>query len=187
MLGGLLVKDPNKRLGGGPDDAKEIMAHPFFSSINWTDLQQKKVRICVWLLHYLWCLCSLKIVLVLVTNIYLNVELMMYFSSKSCLCCRQCVQLTVIASASSWSCGTWCHVAGRQAARSSEMLLPVYQTTCCHTPADLLCFTIRSSNHESHTTITACLYGCKYVHLYSVEMRAVVGKAGKYLLEWTFL
>jgi len=46
MLGGLLVKDPNKRLGGGPDDAKEIMAHPFFSSINWTDLQQKKVRIC---------------------------------------------------------------------------------------------------------------------------------------------
>jgi len=46
MLGGLLVKDPNKRLGGGPDDAKEIMAHPFFSSINWTDLQQKKVNIC---------------------------------------------------------------------------------------------------------------------------------------------
>jgi len=46
MLGGLLVKDPNKRLGGGPDDAKEIMAHPFFSSINWTDLQQKKVIIC---------------------------------------------------------------------------------------------------------------------------------------------
>lgn len=46
MLGGLLVKDPNKRLGGGPDDANEIMAHPFFSSINWTDLQQKKVRFC---------------------------------------------------------------------------------------------------------------------------------------------
>ncbi|XP_069681638.1 RAC serine/threonine-protein kinase isoform X2 [Periplaneta americana] len=43
MLGGLLVKDPNKRLGGGPDDAKEIMVHPFFSSINWTDLQQKKI------------------------------------------------------------------------------------------------------------------------------------------------
>ena len=47
MLGGLLVKDPNKRLGGGPDDAKEIMSHPFFSSINWTDLQQKKVRVCL--------------------------------------------------------------------------------------------------------------------------------------------
>ncbi|XP_067011381.1 RAC serine/threonine-protein kinase isoform X2 [Anabrus simplex] len=43
MLGGLLIKDPNQRLGGGPDDAKEIMQHPFFSSINWNDLQQKKI------------------------------------------------------------------------------------------------------------------------------------------------
>ncbi|XP_063229979.1 RAC serine/threonine-protein kinase [Bacillus rossius redtenbacheri] len=43
LLGGLLVKNPAKRLGGGPDDAKEIMAHPFFSSINWTDLQLKKI------------------------------------------------------------------------------------------------------------------------------------------------
>ncbi|XP_023246634.1 RAC serine/threonine-protein kinase isoform X2 [Copidosoma floridanum] len=43
MLGGLLIKDPNRRLGGGPDDAKEIMEHPFFSSINWTDLVQKKI------------------------------------------------------------------------------------------------------------------------------------------------
>jgi hypothetical protein len=29
------------------------MAHPFFSSINWTDLQQKKVNICWWLIDYL--------------------------------------------------------------------------------------------------------------------------------------
>ena len=43
MLSGLLMKDPNKRLGGGPEDANEIMAHPFFSCINWTDLQAKKV------------------------------------------------------------------------------------------------------------------------------------------------
>ncbi|XP_044256022.1 RAC serine/threonine-protein kinase [Tribolium madens] len=43
LLGGLLVKDPAKRLGGGPDDAKEIMAHPFFSCINWRDLEQKKI------------------------------------------------------------------------------------------------------------------------------------------------
>nr|XP_014284942.1 RAC serine/threonine-protein kinase isoform X2 [Halyomorpha halys] len=42
LLGGLLVKDPNRRLGGGPDDAKDIKAHVFFSSINWTDLYQKK-------------------------------------------------------------------------------------------------------------------------------------------------
>lgn len=45
LLSGLLVKDPTKRLGGGPDDAKDIMAHNFFRSINWTDLNQKKVRL----------------------------------------------------------------------------------------------------------------------------------------------
>lgn len=43
LLSGLLVKDPNRRLGGGPDDAREIMSHPFFSCINWSDLIQKKV------------------------------------------------------------------------------------------------------------------------------------------------
>ncbi|GLH15517.1 RAC serine/threonine-protein kinase [Gryllus bimaculatus] len=43
LLGGLLIKDPNRRLGGGVEDAKEIMAHPFFSCINWTDLEQKKI------------------------------------------------------------------------------------------------------------------------------------------------
>lgn len=43
LLAGLLIKDPTKRLGGGPEDAKQIMAHPFFSSINWRDLEQKKV------------------------------------------------------------------------------------------------------------------------------------------------
>ncbi|KAG5308372.1 AKT1 kinase, partial [Acromyrmex insinuator] len=43
MLGGLLIKDPSKRLGGGPNDAKDIMNHAFFSCINWTDLVQKKI------------------------------------------------------------------------------------------------------------------------------------------------
>ncbi|XP_030750712.1 RAC serine/threonine-protein kinase [Sitophilus oryzae] len=43
LLSGLLVKDPTKRLGGGPDDAKQIMAHPFFSSINWKDLELKRI------------------------------------------------------------------------------------------------------------------------------------------------
>ncbi|XP_017772202.1 PREDICTED: RAC serine/threonine-protein kinase isoform X2 [Nicrophorus vespilloides] len=43
LLAGLLIKDPVKRLGGGPDDAKQIMTHPFFSSINWRDLEQKKI------------------------------------------------------------------------------------------------------------------------------------------------
>ena len=45
LLEGLLVKDPVKRLGGGPDDAKEIMQHVFFASINWKDLEERKVDI----------------------------------------------------------------------------------------------------------------------------------------------
>ncbi|XP_014228792.1 RAC-beta serine/threonine-protein kinase-like [Trichogramma pretiosum] len=43
LLGNLLIKDPNKRLGGGPNDAKDIMEHAFFSSIDWSDLVQKKI------------------------------------------------------------------------------------------------------------------------------------------------
>lgn len=31
-------------LGGGPDDAKEIMRHSFFSGVNWQDVYDKKVR-----------------------------------------------------------------------------------------------------------------------------------------------
>lgn len=44
LLAGLLVKNPAQRLGGGPDDVKQIMVHPFFSSINWKDLEEKKVN-----------------------------------------------------------------------------------------------------------------------------------------------
>lgn len=44
LLSGLLHKDPTRRLGGGPDDVREIQTHPFFASINWTDLVQKKVN-----------------------------------------------------------------------------------------------------------------------------------------------
>ncbi|KAH8399369.1 hypothetical protein KR215_008937 [Drosophila sulfurigaster] len=43
LLSGLLAKDPRNRLGGGQDDVKEIQAHPFFASINWTDLVLKKI------------------------------------------------------------------------------------------------------------------------------------------------
>uniref|UniRef100_A0A3B5LFR0 non-specific serine/threonine protein kinase n=1 Tax=Xiphophorus couchianus TaxID=32473 RepID=A0A3B5LFR0_9TELE len=43
LLSGLLIKDPNKRLGGGPDDAKEIMRHSFFGTIDWQDVYDKKV------------------------------------------------------------------------------------------------------------------------------------------------
>lgn len=33
------------RLGGGPDDAKEIMQHKFFAGIVWQDVYEKKVFI----------------------------------------------------------------------------------------------------------------------------------------------
>ena len=42
-MSGLLVKDPKERLGGGPEDALEIMNHAFFKNINWHDLEAKKV------------------------------------------------------------------------------------------------------------------------------------------------
>ncbi|GCB77835.1 hypothetical protein scyTo_0020616 [Scyliorhinus torazame] len=45
LLSGLLIKDPNKRLGGGPDDAKDIMQHSFFTGINWQDVYDKKVGV----------------------------------------------------------------------------------------------------------------------------------------------
>lgn len=44
LLSGLLAKTPSQRLGGGPEDVKDIQTHSFFTSINWTDLIQKKVR-----------------------------------------------------------------------------------------------------------------------------------------------
>lgn len=44
LLSGLLAKVPKDRLGGGPDDVKEIMSHPFFASINWKDLENKKIQ-----------------------------------------------------------------------------------------------------------------------------------------------
>ncbi|KAL5288209.1 AKT3 family protein [Megaselia abdita] len=43
LLAGLLTKKPHLRLGGGVNDVKDIKAHAFFSSINWTDLEQKKI------------------------------------------------------------------------------------------------------------------------------------------------
>uniref|UniRef100_A0A7N8X8J1 non-specific serine/threonine protein kinase n=1 Tax=Mastacembelus armatus TaxID=205130 RepID=A0A7N8X8J1_9TELE len=43
LLAGLLKKDPKQRLGGGPDDAKEVMSHKFFTSINWQDVTEKRL------------------------------------------------------------------------------------------------------------------------------------------------
>lgn len=44
LLSGLLIKDPTKRLGGGPEDAREIMTHTFFRSIVWKDMLMKRVN-----------------------------------------------------------------------------------------------------------------------------------------------
>ena len=43
LLTGLLVKEPARRLGGGPEGAKDIMRHVFFETIDWTALQEKKI------------------------------------------------------------------------------------------------------------------------------------------------
>jgi serine/threonine protein kinase len=39
----LLVKDPQKRLGGGRQDAEELKSHPFLKGINWSDLSKRKI------------------------------------------------------------------------------------------------------------------------------------------------
>uniref|UniRef100_A0A8C4RCH7 non-specific serine/threonine protein kinase n=1 Tax=Eptatretus burgeri TaxID=7764 RepID=A0A8C4RCH7_EPTBU len=44
LLSGLLKKDPKQRLGGGPDDAKEIMRHSFFAGIVWQDVYERKLQ-----------------------------------------------------------------------------------------------------------------------------------------------
>lgn len=43
LLAGLLTKDPAARLGAGPDDALDVMNHPFFAAIDWADLVAKKI------------------------------------------------------------------------------------------------------------------------------------------------
>ena len=40
----LLVVDPKKRLGQGPDGSKQIKDHPFFKGVNWDDAQKKKIK-----------------------------------------------------------------------------------------------------------------------------------------------
>ena len=44
LLEGLLQKDKTHRLGSGARDHHDIMAHPFFRSINWDDLYKKKIE-----------------------------------------------------------------------------------------------------------------------------------------------
>ncbi|KAM9569951.1 ribosomal protein S6 kinase alpha-5-like isoform 2-T2 [Salvelinus alpinus] len=39
----LLIKDPKKRLGSGPDGADNVKKHPFYQKINWEDLAAKRL------------------------------------------------------------------------------------------------------------------------------------------------
>ncbi|RKP05470.1 kinase-like domain-containing protein, partial [Thamnocephalis sphaerospora] len=43
ILQRLLTRDPTRRLGAGPEDALEIKRHPFFRSVDWDAMLQKKV------------------------------------------------------------------------------------------------------------------------------------------------
>jgi len=40
LLKGLLVKNPDRRLGVGHEDAEEVKRHPFYASVNWQDVFQ---------------------------------------------------------------------------------------------------------------------------------------------------
>ncbi|XP_050406334.1 RAC-gamma serine/threonine-protein kinase isoform X2 [Patella vulgata] len=44
LLSGLLIKSPKDRLGGSEKDVQDIISHPFFVSINWQDLYDKKIE-----------------------------------------------------------------------------------------------------------------------------------------------
>jgi serine/threonine protein kinase len=43
LLKGLLDRDPAKRIGSGPTDGGELRSHPFFASVNWDTMFQRKI------------------------------------------------------------------------------------------------------------------------------------------------
>jgi serine/threonine protein kinase len=44
LLEGLFIKDPDSRLGSGDNGVEMIKNHPFFSSIDWNAIYDKKIK-----------------------------------------------------------------------------------------------------------------------------------------------
>jgi serine/threonine protein kinase len=44
LISKLLNRDPSKRLGGGPNGGRDIMAHSFFDPIDWDKLARKEIK-----------------------------------------------------------------------------------------------------------------------------------------------
>ena len=44
LLSKLFIKDPEKRLGSGPNGVDNIKSQPFFASINWESILEKKIK-----------------------------------------------------------------------------------------------------------------------------------------------
>ncbi|KAF5273820.1 hypothetical protein FQA39_LY00935 [Lamprigera yunnana] len=43
LIAELLIKNPRRRLGSGPNDAEDVKKHVFFKGINWEALEQKEI------------------------------------------------------------------------------------------------------------------------------------------------
>ena len=40
----LFEPEPDKRLGGGPDDGEALMKHAWFDGVDWAVIMQKKIK-----------------------------------------------------------------------------------------------------------------------------------------------